>query len=178
MTIQQLKAIFQTKGYVWPSFHLIGIRSKADKPNEFDDKFYLIDHNEILEYTGTTNPGTHWLQNIMNPLGAAVLKQGQYFNTWELGLHRGMYKAWVQVKPVTVYRDKNKDGKSDEIGEVYSGIFGINIHRANENAVSKFVDKWSAGCQVMNNPDHYRGFITRSDASGQKYFTYTLLKEI
>ena len=176
-SIQQLKDQFTKSGYIWPSFHIIGIRSKADLPNVFDDFIYLIAGDQIFEYPATTNPGTYWLQNMMNSKGTAVLKPGQYINTWELGLHKGIYEALVQLKPVSVYRDTNKDLKSDETGQIDYGIFGINIHRSNETAISRLIDKWSAGCQVFASGPMFRDFIAKCKASKLKTFTYTLLKE-
>jgi len=176
-TMLDLLEAFKRLNYEWPAFHLVGVRSSADLPNEFDDLFYLIDGTNIYHFTGTTNPGRAWLKKPGRIEGTAVLKPGQYINCWQLGLHRGMYKAWVQVKPVTVYRDNNLDDKSDETFVQQKGLLGINIHRSSENWISKFVDKWSAGCQVLNNPPEYRQFIKASENSGQHFFTYTLLKE-
>lgn len=177
-TQKDLVAIMATLGYLWPAFHLIGTRSKEDKPNAFDDFFYLINGKEMRMYTGTTNPGVYW-QNNFDPKkeGVAVLKPGQYVDCWTIGLHHGEYEAWKQARPVTVYRDADKDGKSEAIGKMDTGMFGINIHHANEKWTSTVIDKWSAGCQVMNNPAQHKEFISLSKATGQKYFTYTLLEE-
>jgi len=173
----ELRDKFKALGFKWLPFHLIGIRSKADKPNEFDDLFYLYDNGVYLQFTGTTNPGISWLTNVMNPKGCAVLTLGQHIDCWSLGKHHGKYDAWVQTKPVSVFRDNNKDSKSDESGIPDIGLFGINVHRASETGVSKLIDKWSAGCQVMNNPNEYDVLIYRSKKSGLRNFTYTLLKE-
>jgi len=153
---------------------IIGVRSKADIPNEFDDKIYLITKSEMFGFTGTTNPGTNWLQNYMNPKGTAVLKPGMYW--YKLGTHKG-YEALNQAGPVTVYRDKNKDLKSDVTKDEDTGYFGIDIHRANETAVSKFVGLWSAGCCVLNNPADFKLLISECKASGLKEFPYYLINE-
>jgi hypothetical protein len=113
----------------------------------------------------------------MNPKGTAVLKPGQYIDTWAFGLHQGKYEALKQVKPVTVYRDKDLDDKSEETAVTDTGLFGINIHRANEKAISKIIDKWSAGCQVLNNPADFKTLLDSCKESKLKAFTYTLLKE-
>jgi hypothetical protein len=176
-TIDELKSQFNKLGYKWLDFQFIGIRSNADLPNVFDDMFYVINKNSITHYTCTTNAGTHWLMNLLNPKGTAVLKPNQYIDTWQIGLHQGKYEAFVQVKPVDVYRDKNKNNKAEELGTTDRGLFGINIHRANEKIVSKFIDKWSAGCQVLNNPADFQTVLTYAKLSNQKLFTYTLLKE-
>jgi hypothetical protein len=173
----ELENRFKELGYQWPLFHIIGVRSKANEKNKFDDRFYLIKGPIMYEFTGTTNPGTHWLKNLLNPKGTAVLKPGQYVDAYQLGLHQGKYEALVQRKPVTVYRDGDKDDLAEEQGKEDTGLFGINIHRANPSAISNFIDKWSAGCQVLNNPEQFKILISSSKTSGRKEFTYTLLRE-
>jgi len=176
-TIDELKNEFKKLNYEFPQFHLVGIRSNANKPNEFDDLIAVIDQSSINWYTCTTNPGTHWLLNLLNPKGAALLKPGQYLNTWQLGLHQGKYQALTQCKNVTVFRDGDKDNIAEETKVTQTGMFGINIHRANEKLISKLIDKWSAGCQVLNNPQQFNELLTKCKQSGLKTFTYTLLKE-
>jgi len=174
---QTLITKFAELGYQWPKFHLIGVRSKADIPDAFDDLFYLISGVEMKVYTGTTNPGVYWQQNFGNRAGVAVLKPGQYLSTWTLGKHHGEYLAWTQAKPVTVYRDADRDGKSEAGPVEETGLFGINIHRAHAEHTSTVNAKWSAGCGVFNNPVEFNEFITLSQKSGQHFFTYTLLDE-
>jgi len=178
----ELHAQFVKLGYKWLPFHLVGVRSKADIPNSFDDKFYLV--NEInptnpvfWETSCTTNPGLYWMQKVVNAKGAAVLKPNQWKECWQLGKHKGVYEALVQCAPVSVYRDNDKDDKAEEQGILDTGLFGINIHRANASAVSKIIDQWSAGCQVLNDPTAYAKLLEACKASGVKKFTYTLLKE-
>jgi hypothetical protein len=176
-TIGELQFEFKKLGYQWFDFMIVGIRSAANKPNEFDDLIGLVANGKISWFTGTTNPGTHWLKNIMNPKGTALLKPGQYIDTWEIGLHQGKYEAFKQVKPVTVFRDKDLDDIAEETAVTDTGLFGINIHRANEKAISRLIDKWSAGCQVLNNPADFKTLLDEAKASKKKAFTYTLLKE-
>lgn len=177
-SIQELKSEFTRLGYQWFDFQIVGIRSKADVPNKFDDLIGLIENNTITWFTGTTNPGIHWLKNLLNTKGAALLKPNQYVNTWKLDLHQGKYLALCQRKNVVVYRDGDKDDFSEETGVTETGLFGINIHRANASLVSQLVDRYSAGCQVLNNPKDFEYLIKRCQASKQTEFTYTLLKEI
>jgi hypothetical protein len=177
LTIEELKLEFNKLGYQWLPFQIVGIRSKADAHNKFDDLIGLIENDTITWFTGTTNPGTHWLKNLLNPKGAALLKPNQYINTWKLDLHQGKYLALCQRKNVVVYRDGDKDNFSEETGITETGLFGINIHRANPSAISSIIDKWSAGCQVLNNPQDFDYLIKRCKASGLNEFTYTLLKE-
>jgi len=176
-TIEELQKEYARLGYSWFPFQIVGIRSTANLPNKFDDLIGLIENNTITWFTGTTNPGTHWLKNLLNPKGAALLKPNQYPNTWKLDLHQGKYLALCQRKNVVVYRDGDKDNFSEETAVTETGLFGINIHRANPSAISSIIDKWSAGCQVLNSPTDFNYLIKRCEESKLKEFTYTLLKE-
>ena len=177
-TIKQLKAEFTKKGYAWfKDIHFVGVRSLADLPNQFDDYFGVVIDNNVEWFTCTTNPGTHWLKNLLNPKGAALLKPNQYVDTWKIGLHQGKYEAFCQAKPVTVYRDKDLNDKAEETAVTETGIFGINIHRANDKMVSKFIDKWSAGCMVLNNPADFKKVLDLAKESKKPLFSLTLLKE-
>lgn len=175
--IQELKVEFNRLGYQWFDFQIVGIRSKADSPNKFDDLIGLIENDTITWFTGTTNPGIHWLKNLLSPKGAALLKPNQYVNTWKLDLHQGKYLALCQRKNVVVYRDSDKDDFAEETAITETGLFGINIHRANPSVISNIIDKWSAGCQVLNNPTDFNYLIKKCEESKLKEFTYTLLKE-
>jgi hypothetical protein len=176
-TVEELKAQFQKHNYEWLPFHFVGIRSTANLPNQFDDLFGMVYGDKVEWFTCTTNPGTHWLKNLLNPKGTALLKANQYKDTWSIGMHQGKYKAFCQVKPVEVFRDKDLDDKAEETATIDKGLFGINIHRANEKFTSKLIDKWSAGCQVLNNPADFAKILFAAESSKQKFFTYTLLKE-
>ena len=176
-TYTELEKEFAGFGYQWPTLHIVGVRSKANEKNKFDDQMYLINGPMQQIFSCTTNPGTHWLKNLLNPSGCAVLKPGQYVDAYQLGLHQGKYEALVQRKPVTVYRDGDKDDTAEEQGKEDTGLFGINIHRANPSAISSIIDKWSAGCQVLNDFKQYATLIAACKASGKKTFTYTLLRE-
>ncbi len=175
---KELEEEFKKLNYDWFKFHLIGVRSKANVNNKFDDHFYIV-QGPLMHgpFTCTTNPGRHWLLTLMNPKGTAVLKPGQYEDAYQIGLHKGQYTALVQRRPITVYRDIDKDETAEEQGIEDTGLFGVNIHRANPNAISSLIEKWSAGCQVLNNPKDFARLIDLCKASGLKEFTYTILRE-
>lgn len=179
-TPQQIQARFQELGFKWFPFHLVGIRSKEDKPDVFDDHFYLFKGEEMYQYTGTTNPGVYWLQNPMNIEGTAVMiADQQCIDAYIIGRHQGKYPCWKQAKAINFFRDNDKDNKSEVSGEgtqIHS-VIGANIHRANEKLTSSKVDKWSAACQVFNNPIQFKQLMLFSENSKQKFFTYTLLSE-
>ena len=191
-TLDQIKSTVISKGYKWFetgdfNLNLIGIRNSdtGDKvTNKFDDTFFIAYKDEgkykILNYACTTDPGAHWQQSPINAGGTASLVPNQYRSTWRIDLHQGLYKALKQFKPVDVYRDRNKDMSYDRhIEDVTKGIYGINIHRANQMMVSQIVDKWSAGCQVIQDAKDFANLMYLAHYAAQKYgnsFTYTLLE--
>lgn len=174
--LQELKDRFKELGYEWLPFMFIGIRSKENQANKFDDTFIFIDGDKIAHYPNTTNAGTTYLQKLLNPKGTAMLVPNQYKNTWALGLHRGKYTALVQVRPVDVYRDSDKDAISEVTNVIDNGLFGINIHKAN-TGITSLINGHSAGCQVFQNSADFDHIISECKRSGQKQFTYTLLNE-
>lgn len=164
--------------------NIIGIRANTSVPNVFNDSLNVLFTDNTgrlasLSWRATTDPGTYWLKNPMNPQGTAILKPGQYVGSHALGMHRGKYLALVQVRPLTVIRDFNRDGKADyTLGREESGLFGINIHRASSEGTTKTIDKYSAGCQVFANADDFSVFLQLAERHKNLYgnsFTYTLL---
>ena len=124
-------------------------------------------------------PGTYWLENPLNPQGTAILKPGQYKGSHAIGLHRGKYTALVQVRPITVIRDADRNGTPNyNSGTEQTGLFGINIHHALSTGTTKYVDKFSAGCQVFANDTDFNEFMKLCAVHRSRYgnsFTYTLL---
>ena len=195
-TREQIEAAMASKGYKYFTgngkdydVNIIGVRNSETKgrvTNAFDDcvtvSYMLEGEWKFHCYQATTDPGSHWEENLLNKKGVAILKPGQYRGSHKLRLHQGKYLALGQQKPVKVYRDKNKDGKYDLLEEnVDEGVFGINIHRATGRAGGKSirVDKWSAGCQVIASNDDWHEFLDICQAAREVWgnsFTYTLLE--
>ncbi len=197
-TREQIMKVVEEKGYKY--FHdtadnsydvnIIGIRNSETKgrvTNAFDDLITISykDENcewQYHEFACTTDPGTHWVENIMRKEGVAVLKEGQYRGSHKLRLHQGKYLALGQKKDVTVYRDNNRDGVYDlDDNNTQTGLFGINIHRATGRAGRKStrVDKWSAGCQVIAHNDDWHEFLDICQSAREIHgnsFSYTLLE--
>lgn len=185
--------LFKRKGYAYftkgtYNLNIIGVRkeNKNQVTNVFDDILVVIYSTEVgvtrRLYHITTEPGTYFMQKQLGNLkGTAILVPNQYRSTWKLDLHRGKYKALCQRKPVKVYRDNNKDNIYDlDIAKTDTGLFGINIHRANANWVRNTVDQYSAGCQVFSDPKEFASFIRLCEKQKELYgnsFTYTLLDE-
>ena len=117
---QQVQEAVQKFGYKWFSDHnnkgydvnIVGIRNSETAnqvTNRFDDTMTISykDENgdwQYHEFDCTTDPGTHWVENILNPEGVAILKPGQYRGSHKIRLHGGKYTALGQKKPVKVYR--------------------------------------------------------------------------
>lgn len=146
-----------------------------------DDCFYFFDDNwNYFAFPATTDPGTFYRKNPLNVKGTAVLKPGQYRSVYKVGRHKN-YKALQQIDEMTVYRDANHDTHLDTTGmEEDTGLHKINIHRSNADKASTVVGKWSAGCQVFQDPDHFLFFLKLCDRGSEKFgnkFSYTLLEE-
>jgi hypothetical protein len=163
--------------------NIVGVRNAQSQPNKFDDSifvFYKDDKNDWVEkeYPATTDTGMFYLLNPMSNLGAAMLKEGQYVDSYKQGLHKETYLALVQDKPVTTYRDYDRDAVFDIFTKETTGNYGINIHKAGAN--SQNVDTWSAGCQVFQKSADFDDFMDKTTKHRNSYgnsFTYTLVDE-
>ena len=202
VTKEQIEqTVKQMTDYAWfekgdYNLNIVGIRnseSGTKVTNKFDDKITLsyktgTDKNgkggtwHFHCYDCTTDPGTHWVENIMRKDGVAILKPGQYKGSHIIRKHQGRYEALGQDRPVSVYRDDNRDQWYNLYEEsVQTGLFGINIHRATKyaNKKSTQVDKWSAGCQVIAANNDWREFMSicrKARNTWGNRFTYTLLE--
>ena len=196
-TREQIETTVKEKGYKWfednsnkgYDVNIVGVRNSETKgrvTNAFDDCItisYKIDGEwQFHCFPCTTDPGTHWVENILNDRGVAILKPGQYRGSHKLRLHQGKYLALGQKKPMKIYRDANLDGKYDLIEEsVREELIGINIHRATGRSGGKStrVDKWSAGCQVIADNDDWHEFLDICQSAREIHgnsFSYTLLE--
>jgi len=198
-TREQIKTAIKTKGYKWfengtYNLNIVGVRNSETKnkvTNRFDDKITISYMKEsswnpiklkwkFFCFDCTTDPGTHWVKNILNSKGVAILKPGQYRGSHKIRLHQGKYEALGQKKPVTVYRDNNLNETYD-YDNTATGIYGINIHRATRHAGKKStqIDKWSAGCQVIAANDDFQTFMKICRKARNVWgnsFTYTLIE--
>jgi hypothetical protein len=188
--VERVKSVFKDKGYAFfekgdYNVNLIGVRRDTRTPNKFDDFFMLIYKIEGMWVSHwfycTTDAGLFYLKHPIVQKGCALLKEGQYRGAYRLGMHKGSYEALVQARPVTVYRDNNRDGKMDFDAPTDTGLFGINIHKAANFPTKTYnVDKWSAGCQVIQDQHDFEYLIRVCNESARRYgnsFTYTLTHE-
>lgn len=188
---EAIKAAMRSKGYLvfgneakGYDLNLFGIRTDDATANSFNDivgVMYLCDGQwNCFQFPATTDPGLYWRENPMNIAGTAILKPGQYRGAYMVGEHKG-YPALQQKSPMKVYRDDDRD-KVLEMDEatLQEGMFGINIHRSSSVKPSTQVDKWSAGCQVLQDPIQFAFLMELAKKSAEIHgnsFTYTLLTE-
>ena len=195
-TRERIKRTMDSKGYKYfegdnYDVNIIGVRNSdtdGKVTNKFDDIMTISYKCEdgywhYYEYKCTTDPGDDWMDNPMSPKkGCAVLKPGQYRGSHKLRLHLGKYLALGQKKDVTVYRDNNRNDKYEfDESTCDTGVFGINIHRATalEGKTSTYVNKWSAGCQVIASNDDWMEFLSICQEAREHWgnsFSYTLIE--
>lgn len=131
-------------------------RPNKDLPDYFNDRRIVIVHDGngnpqmLLNEAATTEPGVAPTRSAAARRrgGAARIAFGQW-NAWMIGYHQGKkdHPALVQVRPVTVHRDFNQDGK--RTGDALdTGLFGINQHGTSPKYKGKLVGNFSAGCSV------------------------------
>lgn len=160
---------------------VIRVDHKINKFNDIELVFFKNDDcDDWIYYTFscTSKPGLHYLLNPINSKGTAIVKPGQYRSVWRLGYHKGNldHPALIQHKPITLIRDSNRNDKLDTVGMYeQTGYFGINNHRASLNKITRYVNKYSAGCIVQNNPIRYSTFISLIKKQTTSTFSLTLI---
>lgn len=190
----RIKNIARQKGYLifkeLYKLNIWGVRSTTEIPNKFDDELHVffkvpIGQTKFTEWKHfvfkcTTDPGTYWLKNPMNPKGTAMLVPNQYVDAYKIDKHRGKYYALCQrLNKVEVIRDYNRNAILDFYnGTKEKGMFGINIHRARKTGVTYEIANHSAGCQVFQKARDFEFFMKLCEmhkrVHGNK-FTYTLI---
>lgn len=157
-----------------------------DLPNQFNDVRMVIEIASnvpmiVDRWEGTTEPGTHFTLNPMNPNGAARIAFGQY-KAWRVGTHFGSgsdpHEALVQVADVSVHRDLNKDmiRTGDKI---FTGLFFINQHWGFDLPRNN-IGLAGAGCLVGRTRAGHREFMAliKQDQRFKSSSSYTFLTTI
>lgn len=209
---REVKAAVLAKKYRWfgdPfNMNMVFIRHplRDQSKDAFDDTGVIawIDdqgNERSFCYPVTVDPGLYYLQKPMGANGCAIMLPGQYLGSHALGLHKGR-KALIQVKPVLVYRDNDRDVLLDEpdwleatpeivgamtgqasgydsMRRIHRGMFGINIHGMLSD-MSKRIGQGSAGCTVIRSQadDRYRLDLVALQKKylGTSAMSYTLLR--
>lgn len=197
LTTVQLLAMFKAKNYLLvetPYYpNLFGVRKETNEPNKFDDFIGAIWKDKTGNwlsccYEGTTDAGTYWLEHPMNVDGTAIIIPGQYIEVYKLGQHTG-YAAYEEIGNFNYVRDNNKDKILDwvyrKVGfKIYNQNGKTNLHHAGElvNNPSTFVEKWSAGCQVVRRILEFGSILELGQNwvklfKNENKFNYTLFEE-
>lgn len=171
--------VFNAKGYRVDAFNLFGVRAADLQSNAFNDivgVLFTMDLDwHVRTWPATTDPGVYYREHPMNVNGTAILLPGRHAKAFKLGAHAG-YPALQQNAPLMVWRDANRNATLEPGGKVETGMFGINMHRANPATLSKRVDRWSAGCQVIASPADFGELLHMATRHGGP-FDYTLFEE-
>ena len=89
-TREQIETAVKAKGYKWfengdYNLNIVGIRNSEtleEVTNKFDDHITLSykvgGEWKFHCFDCTTDPGKHWVENIMREEGVAILKENQY----------------------------------------------------------------------------------------------------
>lgn len=172
---QKIEAAVKRKGYQWyeDGLNVVGIRnsSTGKRVTDLYDDVMMIAYKEngnwqYHEFTITTDPGLKPTLSPKNPRGVGRLKPGQYISSHFINLHRGQYYAgfqsWFDNATVTVFRDNNRDQTYNE-SDQQTGVFGINLHRAQQVPREKTRDSVSLnseGCNVFRYFDQFNFFMS------------------
>ena len=137
-------------------------RQNTDAPNEWNDRRIIWSVRAGIPTTlgnwqASCEPGWWHTLNPMNPDGCARIKNPAHFRAWRIGFHGGAkpHPALVQVAPVEIFRDSNKD-MSRTGDRLHQGLFGINQHWGYG---MQFVDRASAGCMAAPDWEGHLEFI-------------------
>jgi len=166
--------------------NIFGIRKARGIVSKFDDIICILVNEKdgwvLHKFNATTDPGLHYMKKLLNPKGTAILMEGQYKGSHILGKHGNKYEALVQRGArVTVFRDNNQNAIHDFNMPIQRGFFGINIHRASKYKVVESIGKYSAGCQVIQNPNDFETFLSLCKRSAKLHggrFDYTLFNQM
>ncbi|MBE9213149.1 hypothetical protein IQ247_10770 [Plectonema cf. radiosum LEGE 06105] len=146
--------VFYVQG-MFPS----GVRNN-NAPNKFNDSRFLVEVNPTPRLVGaweaSIEPGNYYTEKPMNASGAAQIKVPGQYKAWRIGKHKGREIALVQVAPVNIIRDFNRNSKVDKGDKKEYSIIGANQHSGSDQ---KFVDNASAGCPVGRTSKGHQEFM-------------------
>lgn len=196
-----LKQLFADKGHTFfdgkipYNLNIIGVRSPERVAGKFDDKILLVHRDDKHkwqwhEFKATTDTGEFYLRQPLSKDGTAIILPNQYKGVYKLGIHgrtwaSGGYKALEQVKNFTYIRDNNRDNVLDidniDLNAIFEANLKTNLHRASKWQILDFIGKYSAGCQVIQDPKDFDILINACEQSIERglpnSFTYTLINE-
>ena len=124
--------------------------SKEDRTDIYDDAIVVLADNGFTIFRAAVDPSTYLIRHPINADGAAQLTTGLWL--FRRGLHHDnpLLPCFIQAEDFIVDR-LHLDGS---VSHQDKGDFGIHIHSGGSEDTT---DHFSAGCQIVHNPDGYRG---------------------
>jgi len=196
---EDVKKLYTSKNYQFRegkmALNLGAMRSKNSQSDTFDDLGWCAwtDENnmpQIQFFWLTTDPGKHWLLTPMKSEGTIIMVPGQYKEVFGVGKHNNSYECFRQLGNMAYVRDNNKDTLLDfslyrdpkkAKTSIFWGVNNTKLHRASAWKIVELVGPYSAGCQVVKNPQTFKKLIELRDKSvlaGYKRWDYTLFEEL
>jgi hypothetical protein len=183
----QLLSFLSSKKYRIKSINIVYLEDAdadtweplQERQNAWNDVRIILrdDGTVLLSCWATTEPGTYYTENPLNPGGAFRIAFGQHLDAWTFGMHHRQ-SALIQCGTISGHRDFNTDYLRTGDKVVTGDGFGINQHTTADDigASPPRVDKWSAGCLVgRNSSTHYNKFIPYLRSSGLSKFDTTVV---
>lgn len=176
---EYVKSNLTKRKWVMPKDGLVWIRTDKTLTNTFDDFVAVYSKgNCVMALPCSTTAGDYY---VFNPLtvggitGTAVAAEQQIIGAHQFVTAANWKFLWLnapyfmQVRPITIYRDGNKDRVLDK-GVSQFGLFGINLHRG---GVAASINGWSAGCHIVQDNNWFE--VVKLFTNGQ-FIDYTLFE--
>lgn len=159
------------------------LNPNKDRADQFNDRGLIIVEKSnnnfeiVLNHPCTTEPGVAatWSRAARALGGVARIALGQQV-AWRPGFHKQSlfqkgHPALVQVAPVYVHRDRNRDGIRP--GDIITTAKGINHHGTRPGFIPTIVGMWSQGCMVrpvwQDHMDFYDACLSDEDVTNPEF---------
>lgn len=176
---EYVKSNLTKRKWRMPTDGLVWIRTDKNLTNTFDDFVAVYKGgNCVMALPCSTTAGDYY---VFNPLtvggitGTAIAAEQQIIGSHQFVTAANWKFLWLnapyfmQVRPITIYRDGNKDRVLDKKVTQF-GLFGINLHRG---GLAAFINGWSAGCNVVQDTMWFE--VCKLFTNGQ-FIDYTLFE--
>ena len=176
---EYVKSNLTKRKWVMPKDGLVWIRTDKALTNTFDDFVAVYSKgNCVMALPCSTTAGDYY---VFNPLtvggitGTAIAAEQQIIGSHQYVTAANWKFLWLnapyfmQVRPITIYRDGNKDRVLDKKVTQF-GLFGINLHRG---GLAASINGWSAGCNIVHDTNWFE--VCKLFTNGQ-FIDYTLFE--
>jgi len=161
----QMMQMLEEHGMQNEPVKLVGIRNEENQADDVINDYFLhcLDNENVFLCAGTTDPGIHSL--VTHPDGPAHLCLGAHKNIWVIGTHAKSVSSFAHealcsrpdrgCKPITFFRDKDKNFIYSSADSISGEYVGLNMHRMSVVANRSLIGLYSEGCQVrVDHLDH------------------------